>query len=377
MKCVICGKENNGLKGLSIHLKKKHKYDNNMIKEYYDNNLKNENEGKCYFCNNDAIFLNLTKGYHRICNSGKCLGKTRATGTFEFLMYKYNLNKNDAKQLMNDRAKSRGIKIKESLDKELEKNKNYHKEKSHQTKEYWLKRGYAIDESILKSNDIMDMIHEKTWKKRREHPELYSDVNTTQIKYWLKKGFSEEESIEKVKDRQSTFTLETCIKKYGEIKGLEIYNNRQKKWSDKIEKKYRNGEFVRFRKENYSRVEIELFGSIIKRININENEVYFGDNQFFRYFKELGKTFSYDFVYKNKRKVIEFNGDYWHCNPIIYQKNYFHKYLQLFAYEIWERDELKNNALIQQHYDVLVIWENDYKKDKEKVIQECIDFLKN
>jgi len=377
MKCVICGKENKGLKGLSIHLKKKHKFDNNMLKEYYDNNLKKDNEGKCYFCNNDAIFFNLTKGYHKICNSKKCLGKTRATGTFEFLMYKYNLNEIDAKNMMNDRAKKRGVKIKESLDKELEKNKNYHKEKSHQTKEFWIKRGFTESESILKSKEVMDMIHEKTWKKRRKYPELYKDVNTTQIGYWLKKGFSEQESIEKIKERQKTFTLEICIEKYGEIEGLRIYNKRQKDWSENIEKKYRNGNFVKFRKENYSEIEMELFNLLIKRININENEVYFGENQFFRHFKNLGRTFAYDFVFKKERKIIEFNGDYWHCNPIKYNKNYFHKYLQMYAWEIWNKDNIKNNAIIQQKYDVLVIWEFDYKKDKEKIIQECVDFLKN
>lgn len=376
MKCVICGKENNGLKGLSIHLKKKHKYDNNMIKEYYDNNLKKENEGVCYFCNNDAIFFNLTKGYHRICNSDKCLGKTRATGTYEFLMYKYGLDEEGAKKMMVDRAKKRGVKIKETLDKELKKNKNYHKEKSHQTKEYWMKRGFLKDNAIEKAKEVMNMVHEKTWNKRRNFPELYKDINTTQVDYWHKNGFSEKESIEKVKERQLTFTLEKCIKKYGEIKGLEIYNKRQKDWSEKIEKKYRNGDFVKFRKDNYSDIEIELFESIIVKFDF-DGEVYFGDNQFFRHFKKLGKTFSYDFVYKNKRKVIEFNEDYWHCNPIKYNKNYFHKYLQLFAYEVWERDELKNNALIQQNYEVLVIWENDYKKNKEKVIQQCIDFIKN
>lgn len=375
MKCIICGKETNGLKGLSIHLKKKHKFDNKMIKEYYDINIKKDNEGSCYFCGEESIFYGMTKGYHRICKSKECLGKTRATGTYDFLMYKYSLNEEDAKKMMNDRAKERGKKIKESLDKELKKNKNYHKEKSHQTKEYWLKRGLSETDSILKAKEVMNMIHQKTWNKRRNNPELYKDVNTTQIAYWLKKGFTKDEAIEKIKERQLTFTLEKCIRKYGEVKGLEVYNKRQKNWSEKIEKKYRNGDFVKFRKENYSDPEIELFESIIKEVDF-DGEVYFGDNQFFRHFKKLGKTFSYDFVYKNKRKVIEFNGDYWHCNPIKYNKNYFHKYLQLFAWEVWKRDDLKNDALIQQNYEILVIWENDYKKDKEKIIQRCIDFLK-
>ena len=28
-------------------------------------------------------------------------------------------------------------------------------------------------------------------------------------------------------------------------------------------------------------------------------------------------------------------------------------------------------------YDILVIWEKDFKHNKEKIIQECIEFIKN
>jgi hypothetical protein len=75
--------------------------------------VKKENEGKCYFCGNDAIFLNIAKGYHKICNCSECLGKTRATGTYQFLMYKYNLTEDEAKKEQQLRADNRGQKIKE------------------------------------------------------------------------------------------------------------------------------------------------------------------------------------------------------------------------------------------------------------------------
>jgi G:T-mismatch repair DNA endonuclease (very short patch repair protein) len=91
------------------------------------------------------------------------------------------------------------------------------------------------------------------------------------------------------------------------------------------------------------------------------------------FFKKIGRTFSYDFVFE--KKVIEFYGDYWHCNPQIYDKDYFHKYLQMTAEEIWEDNNLKNECIKQEGYDVLIIWESDYKKDKEATVQKCIEFL--
>ena len=230
MKCEICNNEVNGLKGLSIHLTKKH--NNFNLKDYYDKYIKKNNEGKCYFCKNEAIFKGLTKGYDKICESKVCLGKTRATGTYEFLMYKYDLCKEDAIKMMNERANERGKKIKKSLDVELSKNINFHKEKSHQTKEYWLKRGFSEAESIKKAEEVMNMIHEKTWTKRREQPELYKDILPAQLGYWLKKGYSKEESKEKQKENQRTFTLEKCIIKYGEFEGVKKWNKRQQEWLD-------------------------------------------------------------------------------------------------------------------------------------------------
>ena len=370
MKCEICNKDVEGTKGLSIHLNKNH--NDWIIKEYYDKYLKKENEGNCYFCGRPAIFFNLTKGYHRICDSKECLGKTRATGTPEFLMYKYGLSKKEALLLNIKKSKDRGEKIKKSLDKNILINKNFHKEKSRQCVEYWIKRGYTYDESKKKIKEIFDDIHEKTWDKRRKFPELYKDINTTQIAYWIKKGYSENEAIEKIKERQRTFTLKSCIEKYGEEEGLKIYNNRQEKWSDKIEIMYKNGEFVKFRKDPYSKNEIDLFDCVSDILNI-KNKVHYGDDQFFRHFPKIGRTFSYDFVYN--KKIIEFNGDYWHCNPKYYNANYFHKYLQMFAYEIWERDELRIKSIIDVGFDVLIIWEHDFSKFREKTIQECIDFL--
>jgi len=369
MECKICNKKVNGTKGLSIHLILSHEVN---IKEYYDKYLKKENEGNCYFCGKPSIFFNMTKGYHRICDSKECLGKTRATGTYEFLMYKYNLSKDESIKLMNERALDRGKKIKSGLWKSFEKNENFFKEKSRQSINFWLKRGYSEEESNKISNEIQKNIIEKTSKKRHENKHLYLDVNPTQLAYWLKRGYSDEESKKKISDRQKTFTLEKCIEKHGEIEGLKIWNERQRKWSEKIEEKYKNGDFVKFRKDMTSSPENELFKSLVEKLNIKDRS-YYGNNQYFRYFKEIGRTFSYDFVHD--RKIIEFNGDYWHCNPKFYNKNYYHKYLQMTAEEIWDNNKIKNDIIIKEGYEVLSIWENDYKNNKEKVIQECIDFL--
>lgn len=373
MKCEICNKEMNGLRNLSSHLTQNHKIKNK--KEYYDRYLKKENEGKCYFCGNDAIFFNLIKGYHRICNSKECLGKTRATGTYEFLMYKYGLSKKEALLLILKKSKERGEKIKDSLQKKFIKNNNFFKEKSHQSKEYWIKKGYSEEEAIEKCAKIMDNIHKKTSIKKLNNKELYKDIYKNQIGYWIKRGYTQEESIEKVKERQRTFTLQSCIDKYGEEEGLKIFNDRQEKWSKKIEDMYKDGKFTKFCKEPFSRGEMDLFENLLVFLDEYKEKIRYGKNQFFRYFPKIGKTFSYDFVFG--KKIIEFNGDYWHCNPKFYNKNYYHKYLQMFAEEIWKKDELRIMSILEEGFEVLVVWESEYNKNREQIIEKCLNFLKN
>lgn len=368
MKCEICNNESKDIRGLSIHLVKKHHFNKNDIKNYYDKYLKKDNEGKCYFCGKDSIFKDLSKGYHRICESKECLSKTRATGTYEFLMYKYNLSKDDAIKLMNKRASERGKKIKKSLNERFENNENFFKERSHQSIKYWLKKGYSDNDAKIKVKEVTDMIHEKTWEKRRNNPDLYKDVNTTQIAYWLKKGYNEKEAKEKVKDRQRTFTLEKCIKKYGEDDGTNIWIKRNKRWSKKMKDiLLKNGNY----KQDSSNIEKIFINDILNETNINEYNCYI--NKQFMIFCNSDFYYTYDFKYNNK--IIEFNGDYWHCNPIKYDMDYFNMRKQMYAKDIWKYDKLKIQKAKKEGYDVLVVWENDYKKNKEKIIQECVDFL--
>ncbi len=372
MKCEICNLEVNGLKGLSIHLKKKHKYSDLDLKDYYDKYLKKETEGKCYFCGEEAIFLNFTKGYHRICKSKECLGKTRATGTIDFLKYKYDLNDVDAKNMQDERSKSRGQQIKKSFDKIYETDKDFHKKRSHNTKEFWLNKGFSEEESIKKSEEVMCMIHEKTFKKFKDNPEKYDDIRTSQLKYWLKKGNSYDEAKEKLKNRQSTNIIENYIKKYGLEKGIINFNKRKIDWSKNIEQQYTDGKFSKVSKSNYSKPELELIETLVFRLELKNFYSGLNENQFFRRFNE--KTYSYDFVVG--KKIIEFNGDYWHCNPLIYDEDFFHNHRQMYAKEIWNFDKTKISLIQNEGYSVLVIWENEYKQNTENTIQKCIDFLK-
>ena len=221
------------------------------------------------------------------------------------------------------------------------------KESSPFSKEFYIKRG-------LSENDRKNF-NENVAKNRSYN---------TQLEYYINKGMSEEEAHKALYNRQATFSLYKCIQKYGDKKGLEIFNERQKIWNKKLQKSFKSGKYVQ------SPIANKLFKEIKIKLNINnsiEEKYIFND--------KLHKGYLFDFCLNNK--LIEFNGDYWHANPIFYGPKSFIKAKNKKAEEIWEYDKIKIQTANDQGYKVLIIWEYDYNNNKEETLKKCIDFLIN
>jgi hypothetical protein len=69
--------------------------------------------------------------------------------------------------------------------------------------------------------------------------------------------------------------------------------------------------------------------------------------------------------------IIEYNGDYWHCNPKKYNSDYFNKKKGKYAWEIWEYDKNKLELIKNYDYNLEVIWEDDLKNN-DKIIKHII-----
>lgn len=85
-------------------------------------------------------------------------------------------------------------------------------------------------------------------------------------------------------------------------------------------------------------------------------------------------SLKYDFYIKDKNLLIEFNGDYWHCNPEKYQPGYFHTVKQMTATQLWEQDEKKRQLAINSGYNFITIWEKDFNKNREREIQKILQY---
>ena len=206
--------------------------------------------------------------------------------------------------------------------------------------------------------------HVKLWEAHKKKIRtMTSDhkINPVCWEHWVEKGYTMEEAIKKVSEVQKSraFTLEKCIKKYGEIEGPKVFKERQVKWQKSLHKSFNNTGVYK----TQSKISKGLFEQIINK----------GGYKLFEYEVPLG-AYSFD-LWVNGSVFIEFNGDYWHCNPKIYGPDYYNKTNKKFASEIWKRDKQKVKFAKSKGYPTLVIWELDYKKDPEKTIQKCIEFI--
>jgi G:T-mismatch repair DNA endonuclease (very short patch repair protein) len=83
--------------------------------------------------------------------------------------------------------------------------------------------------------------------------------------------------------------------------------------------------------------------------------------------------FTVDFLVPDKNVVIEANGDFWHANPEIYGEEPLYK-LQVQAVE---KDKRKLARLDAEGYNVIVVWENDLKTNRDETLSAMLNEIKS
>jgi G:T-mismatch repair DNA endonuclease (very short patch repair protein) len=80
-----------------------------------------------------------------------------------------------------------------------------------------------------------------------------------------------------------------------------------------------------------------------------------------------------DIVSMTHKIVVEFNGDYWHCNPSQYKADFFHTKKKCFASEVWSADEHRIQRITELGYKVIIVWESEYNRHGwQERLQESI-----
>jgi len=253
-------------------------------------------------------------------------------------------------------------------------------------------------------------------KKWEEYCEKQAASNTFEYKK-EKHNWDEKQFNEYNKGRAQT--LENCINRYGEVEGKkkwEEYCEKQKyvgcseeyfiekygkeygllkyeevckskgKTLENFIKKYGDDEGKRRFEISiesspifYSKLSQELFWVLYNKIKNKYEKIYFGElnNEYGKLAPKPFNYFKYDFTCLDSKKIIEFNGDYWHANPIMYEEDDWIKYpiKEKKVKEVWEKDKVKIDIAKSHGFDILIIWEVEYRSDKNDTIQKCLNFL--
>ena len=228
------------------------------------------------------------------------------------------------------------------------------------------------------SKEIIDK-----WKKNNlekygvEYPMQSQIVKDKSRQTCLEKyGFESHNSSPEIKEIKK----HSCIEKYGvenpfqiesvkeQIKqtNLERYGVENPFSSPDIIDKIRKTNIERYGRSfpNVSHYEDELNEYIL---TIYSDEIIRNDRNTIR--------LEFDLYLPKIKFAIEFNGDFWHMNPLFYEENDINPITNICASDIWKRDLNKQNVAKQNGILLFVVWEHDWKHDKEKTKEHIKDII--
>lgn len=192
---------------------------------------------------------------------------------------------------------------------------------------------------------------------------------------------------------------ETRRKQYSS--GSRIQWNKGKKWTDcysddkiiELRKIFTNGD----RNCKISSKLHELYSSVEKRMELHDRMVKFiASNENFKISSKKEDEFAHsvmssiddcnDFVRQyyisdihqycdlfspSRKLIIEFNGDFWHGNPMLYPNEGLYECQVLRMM----RDEEKRKWVNENGFRMVEVWESDYDRNKENVLKKIKEIL--
>lgn len=355
-------------------LKKKHKLSNSRIlihikrfKEDLNNTI-------------DESFINI---FEQILNLG------RDSSSYKSLLIRYGKTLGNIKfKEKNDKCSNKGAKrhgVGSSLENYINRHGielgtklwNQYKEKRRQT---YNKRKLEGKYLHMNTKDSYISLYgkiegTKRWKEVIEHRRYKKTKEYVYKTHGLIKG------KQILQHRHDNVSLSSYQHRLGEEKGLMEYNKHIVKLKHSVRKKLntfpKKTKSIKTKTNHCSKISKNLFDEIVKYTDIDKSETFYGDYALKiqltkTQYNKINKRFiQVDFSYKNK--IIEFYGDYWHGNLDIYENHDLIKGKTVKSKRL--EDEQRIEFIKSLGYEVMIIWENDYKRNPSLVIEDIIKFL--
>jgi endogenous inhibitor of DNA gyrase (YacG/DUF329 family) len=263
--------------------------------------------GKCIVCSSDCGFLDITRGFNKTCNI-KCRDivrykNVRVTRNCKICNKEFQVYKKSKTNFCSNECRivQNKLNATERVKKSYESNvRNHGGVHSASLPEHKIKSKATILKKYGSEN------YRNIEKSKQTRLERYGNENYT--------------NPEKVK--------ETCLARYG-VKNIFLHKKANGIGISKPQRK-----LFEMIKEKYPDSILEYQ---IPELNI-----------------------SADIYIPEKNLIIEFFGDYWHCNPSKYTEDYYHRYIHLSAADIWKKDKIREDSIKQLGYNFQIVWESDF-----------------
>lgn len=237
----------------------------------------------------------------------------------------------------------------------------------------------SLEHFIKKYGEDIGPIKYQQYKDRQAY--------TASSEYFIKeKGMSEEQV--KMYHKSRGHTLQSDIEKYGEEEGIKKWNEYCKRQAyagvslDYFIEKYGEKEGTKKYQQMIDAKSFGCFSPISQQLfkQIKCNESLYGNKELMinNHNKLHYKIYKLDFCNPSTKKVIEFNGVKWHAKPTKYGPNdkiYIRSDVIQLAKDIWKHDQEKLQCIKDQGYDVLVVWEDEYRNNPNLIVEQCKQFL--
>lgn len=252
--------------------------------------------------------------------------------------------------------------------------------------DYWLEQGLSLEQAKMEVSNFQKISAEASAKITRGT----SEYSIRSVAYWIKKGLSSEDAKARVKqiqtiswtrltDSERTERISRWIKtmdsKTTEEKNLlnfkkghsaEAYMaSRNISYEDALELSIAHYA----KRSRYSGVSQELFWKVSELLG--ESYLYFAA---LNYEYQIGGK-CIDFFDGKSYTLVEFNGDYWHCNPATYRPD-FVRYGKT-ACEVWEHDKKRQDMIksVLPECEIVNVWESDYLRSPDKVVNLICEII--
>lgn len=222
-----------------------------------------------------------------------------------------------------------------------------------------------------------DDIGKEKWKHYCEKQSLTNTYDYKKEKYgWTKEEF-------KSYNKSRACTLNNFIIRYGEDKGKQRWKHYIERQSYTCSLEYFIQEYgeedgtIKYKEfadkrltgsggKGFSYIADEFFKLLSDKFS--KNKIYthvLGTGE-----KLIGK-YHLDYYDETLNIAVEFYGDFWHANPLIYKEN--DSILGVSTCEIWERDKARENEIKQNGIkEVYIVWENDFRNNPLETLNKLI-----